>query len=75
MNSKVNLRNKKTGTVQEFTFELAQNILRLDKNSDFECADNKHQFIKNELIKRASDSGSKKTTKSKRAKKGGKVPK
>ena len=75
MNSKVFLRNKKTGTVQEFTFELAQNILRLDKNSDFECADNKHQFIKNELIKRASDSGSKETTKSKRAKKGGKVPK
>ena len=75
MNSKVNLRNKKTGTVQEFTFELAQNVLRLDKNNDFECADNKHQFIKNELIKRASDSGSNKTTKPKRAKKGGKVPK
>jgi hypothetical protein len=75
MDSKVNLRNKKTGHVQEFTFEHAQNILILDNNNDFECADDNHQFINNELIKRASDKAGTEPAKSKRSSKGRKVSK
>ena len=75
MDSKVNLKNKKTGHVQEFTFEHAQNILRLDKNNDFECADDKHEFINNELNKRPSTRGGKKSTKSKSSSKGAEVSK
>jgi hypothetical protein len=75
MDSIVKLRVIKTGHVQEFTFEHALNILILDNNNDFECADNKHQFIDNELIKRPSDKGSEKPTKPKGGKRGKKVSK
>ncbi len=74
MNKKVNLRNKKTGFVKPFRFDLALSILR-NNSRDFECADEKHQFIDNELIIRPSTKGSGKPTKPKKGKGGGKVPK
>ena len=75
MDDKVILKNKATGKVKVLTFAHALEVFKNADINAFECIDEKHQIVKNELIKRASDSGSKETTKSKRAKKGGKVPK
>ena len=75
MDSKVKLRIIKSGVVCEFTFEHAQNILRGDNYKVFECADDKHEFINNELNKRPSTKGGKKSTKSKSSSKGAEVSK
>jgi hypothetical protein len=75
MDSKVNLRLKKLDVVKDYPFAHAQEILRLDKYNDFECADDNHEFINNELIKRASDKAGTKPAKSKRSSKGRKVSK
>jgi hypothetical protein len=53
MDSKVKLRYIKLGKVEVFSFEHAQNILRLDGYKDFECADDKYKFIDNKLIKQS----------------------
>jgi hypothetical protein len=76
MDSKVRLKTSKTGKVIETTFEHAQNILRIDKNNDFEIADKKKfQFINNDLIKRPSPKGGRKSTKQGADNKRGEIPK
>ena len=75
MDSKVILKLGKTGETQEFTFEHAQNILRVDKYKSFEIADNtKFEFINNDLIKKPSTKGSRKSTKQRSSTKGKEVP-
>jgi hypothetical protein len=74
MNSKIKLKTSKTGTIVELTFEHAQRILRADRNQDFEIADNtKFEFINNDLIKKPSTKGSRKSTKQRSSTKGKEV--
>lgn len=74
MDSIVKLRLVNSGVIKEFPFIHAQAILKADKYNDFECADDKHQFINNELIKRPSNKGGKKSKKSKPDSEGKEVP-
>ena len=75
MNGEVKLKLTKLDTIKVFSFEHAQEILRADKYNDFEVADENHEFINNELIKRPSDKSGTKPAKSKRSKKGDKATK
>jgi hypothetical protein len=73
MDSIVKLVHKKTGNKKELIFSHAQEFLRIDNS--YECAKNSnHQFINNELIKRPSKGGNKKSAKQKRDNKGEQVP-
>ena len=73
MDSIVKLIHKKTGNPKELVFSHAQAFLQID--SSYKCADDKYQFINNELIKRPSDKSGTKPAKSKRSKKGDKAAK
>ena len=64
-NEKVKLKCSKH--VQDFDFEHALNIMRLDNNNDFEVVGN-HQFIDNELIIKPSVKGGEESTKPKTGK-------
>jgi len=73
MDSIVILVHKNKGNKKELVFSHAQEFLRIDNS--YECAkDSNFQFINNELIKRPSKGGSKKSTKQKRGNKGTEVP-
>ena len=73
MDSIVKLVHKVTGNKKELVFSHAQAFLRIDNS--YKCAkDSNFEFINNELIKRPSNKGSKKPSKSKPSNKGKKVP-
>ena len=76
MNSKVKLKVIKQDVIQEFDFEHAENILKIDKYNDFEIAEpKKFKFIDNALIKLASPKVSRKANRKDSNTEGEQVPK